>query len=538
VAPDKPFFLYFATGATHEPHQVPQVWIDKYKGKFDQGWDKLREETFARQKAAGVIPANAELTPRPAEIPAWDSLNPAQKQLLSHQAEVYAGFLEQTDHEVGRILDAIHDEGKDSNTLVFYIVGDNGASAEGGLEGEDAKTVLGKNPPAEDRTKIAKDLGSDLYFNHYAVGWAWGLDAPFQWTKQVASHLGGTTDPLVVSWPAKITDHGAVRGQFQHLTDIAPTIFDVAGITPPAIVDGVKQLPLEGHSLAGSFTDANAPSTHHVQYFEMVGNRGIYKDGWWAGSRHLLPWESFAEKWETTPIGNHPWELYNLTEDYSQAHNLASSKPEKLRELVALFDSEAKRNNVYPLVPHYGPQPSLATGRTHFAFGGDVDRITQSNLPNLRGKPHTLKAVVEVPSGGGNGVILADGGRYGGFVLYVQDGKPVYEVSAYGNVAGKITGPDKLADGSNTIEVDVTPDTIVKKAEASIRSLFSGVPTPAKVVLKVNGKDAGETKVQNYAPIYGETLDVGKDLGSDVSPSYSGPNPFQGKVQSVTLDLK
>jgi arylsulfatase len=538
VAPGKPFFLYFATGATHEPHQVPQVWIDKYKGKFDQGWDKLREETFARQKAAGVIPANAELTPRPAEIPAWDSLTPAQKQLLSHQAEVYAGFLEQTDHQVGRILDAIHAEGKDSNTLVFYIVGDNGASAEGGLEGEDAKTVAGKNQPVEDRNKIAKDLGSDLYFNHYAVGWAWGLDAPFQWTKQVASHLGGTTDPLVVSWPARISDHGAVRDQFQHVTDIAPTIFDVAGITPPAVVDGVKQLPLEGHSLAASFTDAKAPSTHHVQFFEMVGNRGIYKDGWWAGSRHLLPWESFAEKWETTPVGNHPWELYNLTEDYSQAHDLATANPAKLKELVALFDSEAKRNNVYPLVPHFAPQPSLAAGRTHFVFRGDVDRIPQQDLPSLRGKAHTITASVNVPAGGGNGVILADGGRYGGFVLYVQDGKPIYEVSAYGNVAGRIVGANKLAEGNNVIEVVVTPDQTATKPEASIRALFGGVPTPATAVLKVNGKDAGKAAIANYAPIYGETLDVGEDLASTVSAAYTGPAKFQGEVQSVTLDLK
>jgi arylsulfatase len=538
VAPEKPFFLYFATGATHEPHQVPQVWIDKYKGKFDQGWDKLREETFARQKAAGVIPANAELTPRPAEIPAWDSLTPAQKQLLSHQAEVYAGFLEQTDHEVGRILDAIHEEGKDSNTLVLYIVGDNGASAEGGLEGEDAKTTAGKNQTIDDRTKIAKDLGSDLYFNHYAVGWAWGLDAPFQWTKQVASHLGGTTDPLVVSWPAKITDHGAVRGQFQHVTDIAPTIFDVAGITPPAQVDGVKQLPLEGHSLAASFTDAGAASTHPVQYFEMVGNRGIYENGWWAGSRHLLPWESFAEKWETVPIGNHPWELYNLTEDYSQAHDLAASNPAKLKELVALFDSEAKRNNVYPLVPHFAAQPSLATGRTHFVFRGDVDRIPQQNLPNLRGKSYTLTATVDVPQTGADGVILADGGRYGGFVLYVQDGKPVYEVNAYGNVAGRIVGTDKLAAGNNVIEVNVIPNTVAKTPEASIRALFSGTPTPAKATLIVNGKKVREAAIANYAPIYGETLDISKDLASTVSAAYTGPAPFQGKVDSVTLDLK
>jgi arylsulfatase len=372
VAPQKPFFIYFATGATHEPHQVPQKWIDKYKGRFDEGWDKMRAETFARQKAEGIIPANAELTPRPAELPAWDSLTSDQKKLLAHQAEIYAGFLEQTDHEVGRVVDAIRAAGQADNTLVLYIVGDNGASGEGGLEGHDIADANGKPKPLDQRLKVSPALGSDMYFNHYAVGWAWGLDAPFQWTKQVASHLGGTTDPLVAVWPAKITDHGAVRGQFQHVTDIAPTIYEAAGITPPDTVDGVKQWPLEGHSIVASFTNANAPSTHPLQYFEMLGNRGIYKDGWWAGSRHVLPWEIFGLKYLTTPIGNHPWELYNLTEDYSQAHDLAAKNPAKLKEMVALFDSEAKRNNVYPLVPNFGAPPYVSQGQTHFVYAPEA----------------------------------------------------------------------------------------------------------------------------------------------------------------------
>jgi arylsulfatase len=536
VAPDKPFFLYFATGAAHTPHHVAPEWIAKYKGKFDQGWDKLREETFARQKAAGIIPANAELTPRPAELPAWDSLSPEQQKLLAHQAEIYAGFLEQTDHEVGRVVQAIRDEGKGDDTLVLYIVGDNGSSAEGGLEGSDARTVEGKPAPLAARSAIADQLGSETFFNHYSAAWAWGLDAPFQWTKQVASHLGGTTDPLVVSWPAKIKDKGAVRSQFQHVTDIAPTIFELAGIKPPEVIDGVKQIPLEGKSLAASFTDAKAPSTHRVQYFEMVGNRGIYKDGWWAGARHLLPWQAISDGGKT-PIGQHPWELYNLSEDYSQAHDLAAQNPQKLKELVALFESEAKRNNVYPLAPLPVAQPSLANGRTHFVFRPGVERLTPRNVPVLRGRSHSLTASVEIPPGGAQGVIIADGGRNAGFTLYVKNGKPVYEVSANGHVAGRIEGAEALPPGKATITVEVTRET-TGEIDRSIRSLFSTTPEPAGVRLLVNGTVVGEGRIANLVSIYGETLDIGKDLGSPVSADYPKPAAFTGTIETVALDLK
>ncbi len=537
VAPDKPFFLYFATGATHEPHQVPQKWIDQYKGKFDAGWDKLRAETFARQKAAGIIPANTDLTERPADIPAWDSLSPPLKTLLAHQAEVYAGFLAQTDYEVGRVLSAVREEGHADNTLVLYIVGDNGASFEGGLEGHDAEGIDGNPQSLDRRLQVASQFGSDLYFNHYAAGWAWGLDAPFQWGKQVASHLGGTTDPLIVSWPAKINAHGAIRSQFGHVTDIAPTLYDVVGIKAPDEVNGVKQLPLDGTSLAATFTDANAPSSHHIQYFETIGNRGIYHDGWWAGDRHLLPWELSPEKWLTTPIGNHPWELYNLNQDYSQAHDLAAQTPDKLKELEALFDSEAKRNNVYPLLPLPLGQPSLADGRTHFVFRGDVERVTQLQLPGLRGKGFTLTAKLDVPKGGSDGVVLADGGRYSGLVLYIKDGKPVFEVSAFGNLAGRITGDHVLKPGPNVIEVTVTP---VSKnpLDFGLLALFGGKPLPVNATLQVNGAQAGQAEIANIVAIDNETLDVGKDLGSTVSAAYEGPFPFNGKIETVTLDLQ
>jgi len=536
VAPQKPFFLYFATGAVHTPHHVTAEWTDKYKGKFDQGWDKLREETFARQKAQGIIPANAELTPRPAELPAWDSLSPEQKKLLSREAEVLAGFLEQTDHEVGRVIQAIKDEGKFDNTLVLYIVGDNGASAEGGPEGLDKRTVEGKLESIENRTKEIDKLGSELYLNHYASAWAWGLDAPFQWTKQVASHLGGTTDPLVVSWPAKIKDNGAVRGQFQHVTDIAPTLYEIAGITPPKEVDGIKQVPLEGHSLSASFIDGQAPSTHPVQYFELLGNVGIYKDGWWAGRRHLLPWQSLlGDIYEKTPLGQHPWELYNLKEDYSQAHDLAAKYPEKLKELQALFDKEAKRNNVYPLIPHAAVPPQLTDGRSHFVYFGDVDRLPPKAVPILRGKSHSITAEVEIPANGANGVVIAQGGRFGGFTLYVKDGKPVYEVNANSNVAGKLVGAEPLPAGKVVLGVEFVADPL---AGHPLDRTPGKVVASGKAVLTVNGKVVAEGKIANSIVPYNETLDISKDLGSPVSPDYQTPNAFTGKVEKVTLDLK
>jgi arylsulfatase len=415
IVPDKPFFVYFATGATHAPHHTPKEWIAQYKGQFDQGWDNLREETFARQKKLGVIPADAELTPRPQELPAWDSLTPQQKKLLAHQMEVYAGFLAQTDYEVGRLLKAIKDEGKSDNTLVLYIVGDNGASGEGGLEGSESGGPYGSSRWADvnTRLKYSDELGSETFSNHYAAAWAWGLDAPFQWTKQVASHLGGTRDPLIVSWPAQIKHGGEIRSQFGHVIDIAPTIYEVTGIQFPETVNGVKQIPLEGQSLAYSFDHPEAADRHTLQYFEMIGNQGIYKDGWWAGRRNRLPWE-LSKIGEG--LADRPWELYDLNHDYSQAHNLADKYPEKLKELQAVFDSEAWRNHVYPLVPVAGEgRPSPATGKRSFTYRQDAAYIGYGVAPNLSGQSQRIVAELEVPASGAEGVIISDGGRYGGF---------------------------------------------------------------------------------------------------------------------------
>jgi len=413
VAPEKPFFIYFATGATHEPHQVPHEWIEKYKGKFDEGWDKLRAESFERQKKLGVIPANAELTPRPAGLPAWDSLSTDEQKLLAHQAEVYAGFAEQTDYEVGHLLAAIKEEGKSDNTLVLEIFGDNGGSAEGGLEGHDLVTTEGIAAGIKDRLATSDDLGSEIFMSHYAAAWAWALSSPFQGTKQDASHLGGTTDPLIVSWPDHIKAAGELRSQFQHVIDVAPTIYEAAGVKLPDAFDGVKQVPLSGSSFVYSFEHANEPSHHHVQYFSTSGNRAIYKDGWWAGDRYASTWEprSAFTPGEHNDQDRHPWELYNLDEDFSQAHDLASTNPEKLKELQALFNEEAEKNHAFPTIPSYdrqrgGGQPNPVNGKTVFTYREGVDRLNGNASPPITGRAHLISADVFLPAQGGNASLL------------------------------------------------------------------------------------------------------------------------------------
>ena len=539
IAPDKPFFLYFAPGAVHTPHQVSKQWIEKYKGKFDQGWDKVREETFARQKALGVIPANAELTPRPEGLPAWDSLSKDEQKLLAHQAEVFAGFAEQADYEVGRVLKAIQEEGKSDNTLVLEIFGDNGGSAEGGIEGTDLLTDTGATASVPDRLAVSDELGSEVFMNHYAAAWAWALGTPFQGTKQDASHLGGTRDPLVVSWPARIKAVGGLRTQFQHVNDVAPTIYEASGIKFPETYEGVKQIPLEGSSFLYTFDHADEPSHHHVQYFATSGNRAIYKDGWWAGDRYASTWEPRGAftLGAHTDLDRHPWELYNLNDDYSQAHDLAAKYPEKLKELQALFNEEAVRNHVYPLIPTLSQQPSPFNGRTVFVYREGVERIPNRVGPQLVGRPHQITADVSIPASGGDGVIVAQGSRYGGFTLYVKDRHVVYEVNAYGKSTGRIVSSAPLAAGASHIELQVIPDPASANNGALTilgpRGIRSG-----KVSLSVNGVQQEE----QFANILGasptETFDVGADLGSPVSTAYTSPNRFSGSIKTVTVELK
>ncbi len=531
VTPDRPYFLYFAPGGTHSPHQAHKEWIDKYHGQFDQGWDRLREEIFARQKKLGVIPANAELTPRPEGLPAWDSLSPDQRKLASRQMEVYAGFLAETDAEVGRVIAAAQQGPHADNTIVIYIMGDNGASGEGGLYGSDhdlADFFIGA-PPDGIKAQLARagDLGSRAYDNHYATGWAWGLDAPFQWMKQVASHLGGSRNPMVISWPDRIKDKGGLRSQFTHVVDVAATLYDVIGIQPPDTVNGVKQLSQDGVSFAYSFADADAPARHTSQYFEIMGNRAMYKDGWIASARHDLPWMLGPQRKED--FENDQWELYNLTDDYSQAHDLAAKYPDKLKELQALFDSEAKRNDVYPIglgMPSPGGNgaPSLVKGRKDFSYYADIDAMPPMTGPMLLG-PHNITADLVVPDKGAAGVIFADGGRYGGIALYVRKNRLVYENNFFGKSRDVITSDQLLRPGHHRIAYDYTRED---------PKLWGG----GTGRLSIDGKVVAEAKIAHVGVPYAfGSLDIGCERGSPVSPDYRLPFTFTGTIEKVQIHL-
>lgn len=529
VSMGKPYFLYFATGATHSPHHVPREWIEKYKGKFDRGWDKLREETFARQKQLGVVPGNADLTPRPKEMPAWDSLSADRKRLLAREMEVYAAFLSHTDYEIGRLLQAVRSGPNGDNTLVLYIVGDNGGSTEGGLDGSDNDTAsyfVGRPESIEGQLKHIDELGGPLHLNNYSCVWAWAAGTPFQWTKTVASHFGGTRNPLVVSWPAKIKDNGGVRTQFTHVNDVAATLFEAIGIAFPTVVDGVKQLPLDGTSFSASFDHPDAPSKHRLQYFEMLGNRAIYKDGWIAAALHAIPCPT-TDRSENFDADR--WELYNIEEDFSEAHDLAAQHPEKVKELQRVFDQEAKRNNVYPLLNgislHDPSRPSPAKGRKEFIYYGDTVRIPVAAAPLLLGS-HRISADIEVPASGAHGVILADGGRFGGFALYVKGDHVVYEHNFFGRSRETITSSTRLPAGKVRIVFEF--DRLGEQRWAG-----------GKAALSINGQPAGEGRLSHVGlPSSLDTLDVGEEHGSPVSNQYEIPFRFTGRVDKVEVELQ
>jgi arylsulfatase A-like enzyme len=549
AAPDKPFFLYFATAATHTPHQVPKQWIDQYKGKFDQGWDVLRKQNFEREKQLGVIPANARDNPRPAGLPAWDSLPPAQKKLLAHQAEVYAGFGTQADYEIGRLIQAVHDEGQADNTLIIEIYGDNGGSAEDGPTGYDARTVKGVADTVQNRVQKEDGLGSEVYMNASAAAWAWALSAPFPGTKADASHLGGTRDPMVISWPAHIKTPG-LRSQFTHLDDIAPTVYEAAGIKPPTVVKGVRQTPLYGTSFLYTFDHAQEPSRHHVQVFETNGNKAIYKDGWWAGQLLRSSWDRIGSPGYSAKQlldGNtHPWELYNLNEDYSQSNDLATKYPQKLAQMKALFDAEARRTNIYPLLPLRGlidrPTPEK---KKLFTYRSGVDRLQDvANVPLGGGIPYTVTADVVIPEHQAEGVLIAQGGRYGGSSLFIRNNRVVYEVNVFGNRSGQLVAAGELHPGTAHIVLDMTPD-MVAGAEATNGDAENAARKPISYTghLTVNGTPQGEAHFINVPKTGGywsgaETLDIGSDLGSAASSEYNSPNRFTGKIDKITIELK
>src|SRR5258705_6554117 len=532
VTPDRPFFIYYAPGATHAPHHVPKSWIDKFKGQFNQGWDKFREETYQRQLKMGVIPPDTKLTPRPKEIPAWDSLSTDEKRVASRLMEVFAGYTAQTDYEVGRILDSLEEMDQRHNTLVMWEIGDNGASMEGTLSGafNELATLQGIPENTEFLLKHIDELGSAKASNHIPVGWAWAANTPFQWGKQVASHFGGTRNPLVIAWPDRIKDAGGIRTQFHHVIDISPTILEAARLPQPTEINGVKQKPIEGVSLMYSFDDPKATSTRHVQYFEMFGNRAVYKDGWIATARHgRLPWVTAGGP----PRGfdHDQWELYDLANDFSEANDVSAKYPEKLRELQNAFWVEAKKYDVLPLDDRFsergdpGLRPSLIAGRTDFAYYPGAGFIPEPSAVTTKNTSHTITATIEVPQGGADGVLVAEGGVGGGFTLYIKDGKPVYEYNFMAHEQYKVISSEALSSGPAVIRVDFKYD--------------GGIGKGGIASLLVNHKKVGEGRIEKTCPSrFGPvSFDVGMDNAPPGSEAYEGPFAYTGTIKKVEIHI-
>jgi arylsulfatase A-like enzyme len=532
LAPDKPFFLYFAPGATHAPHHVPKEWSDKYKGKFDDGWDVLRDRILARQKELGVVPADAELTRRHDEIPAWDDMPAELKPVLSRQMEIYAGFFEQTDYEVGRVIDAIDDLGALDDTLIYYIIGDNGASAEGTPNGcfNEMCTLNGLAGIETTEFLLSKidDFGTPAAYNHYAVGWAHALCAPYQWTKQIASHWGGTRNGTIVHWPNGITDKGTTRNQFHHVIDLAPTILEAAGLPAPLIVNSITQAPLEGVSMMPTLREETAPETHTVQYFEMFGNRGIYHKGWTAVTKHRTPWLT-----SQPPLEEDVWELYG-PDDWTQAHDLATENPEKLAELQRLWLIEAVKYNVLPIDDRsferfdadIAGRPKLITGATQVLYSGM--RVSENCVVNVKNKSHSVTAEVTVPDSGAEGVVVTQGGSVGGWSLYAHEGRLKYCYNFFGIENYIIAADEPIPAGKHELRMEFAYD-------------GGGLAKGGDVTLYYDGKAVGKGRVDKTEPMAfsaDEACDVGSDTGSPASPDYSPTgNSFTGTIEWVKLDI-
>src|SRR5262245_54268429 len=531
VTPDRPFFLYYAPGATHAPHHVPKEWIAKFKGQFDQGWDKYREEAHARQLKLGVIPPDTMLTPRPAEIPAWDSLTPDGKRVASRLMEIFAAYTAQTDYEVGRIIDTLEEVGQLNNTLILWVVGDNGASMEGTLGGafNELATLQGITEDPAFILKHLDELGSAKASNHIPVGWAWAVNTPFQWGKQVGSHFGGTRNPLVIAWPDRIKDAGGIRTQFHHVIDLSPTILEAAGLPQPDEINGVKQKPIEGVSMVYSFDQPGAAGTRGVQYFEMFGNRAIYKDGWIAAARHgRLPWVTMGGG--TGDFDGDKWEVYDLANDFSEANNLAAQQPAKLKELQDVFWLEARKHDVLPLDDRFAERgdpslrPSLIEGRTKFIYYSGTT-IPEPSAANTKNATHTITATIEVLPGGADGVLVAEGGSGGGFSLFIKNGKPVYEYNFVAHERYKIAGTEVLPPGPAVIRLTYQSD--------------GGIGKGGNLVLYVNDRKVAEGRAAHSVPgrFGAENFEVGRDSASPVSEDYAAPFAYGGKIKQVQIDL-
>jgi arylsulfatase A-like enzyme len=536
LMPDKPFFMYFAPGATHAPHHVPKEWADKYAGQFDDGWDAQRERTFTRQKELGVIPPDAELTPRHDEIPAWDDMPEELKPVLRRQMEVYAGFLEFTDHHVGRLLDALDDLEIADDTLIYYIIGDNGASAEGTLNGTFNEMINFNGAAAletpEFMTERLDEFGGPTSYNHFAVGWAHAMDTPYQWTKQVASHWGGTRNGTIVSWPNGFGARDEIRTQFAHVIDVAATVLDVAGLPAPTFVNGVQQAPMHGISMRYSFDDAEADERRETQYFEMFGNRGIYHKGWTAVTKHKTPWILVGGP--AIAFDDDVWELYDTGKDWSQARDLSKEHPDKLHELQRLWLIEARRFGVLPLDdrsaervnPDIAGRPTLVQGNRQILFGG-MGRLSENSIVSIKNKSHAVTAEVVVPDGGAQGVIVAQGGSIGGWSLYVKDGKPRYCYNLLGVQRFYVDGDREISPGTHQVRMEFAYE-------------GGGLGKGGEVTLFIDGEPVGKGAVAATAAMIfsaDDTCDVGMEGGALVAEDYPVPNEFTGEVNWVEIDV-
>lgn len=533
VAPEKPFFCYYAPGATHAPHHPKKEWVEKYKGKFDQGWDKIREETFARQKKMGVIPQDAVLTPLAPGIQTWDSCSANEKKAYARFMEVYAGFLEQTDYNVGRVIDSIRKRGELDNTMVIFIAGDNGASAEGSRQGllNEMTFFNGVKENIDDVLTRADEIGSWKTYNHYPVGWAHAMCTPFQWTKQIASHFGGTRNGMVISWPKGIAAKGELRTQFHHCIDVVPTILEACHVTMPSSVNGVTQKPIEGVSLAYTFAEANAKNRRTKQYFELLANRAIYSDGWVACTTPVgAPWDSAGAK--VDEITGYKWELYDTSKDFSQAHDLAAEMPDKLQDLQLLFYTEAARYNVLPIdnskTERLDPaiRPSLTRGRKSFSYTEGMVRIPEGASPDIKNKSWSIKADVEVKENA-SGIIVTQGGLFGGWGLYLNQGKPVFHYNFVDVAHFDVAAKDSLTPGKHMIEMQFAYD-------------GGGIGRGGVATVSVDGSPVAKGRVERTIPIritLDETLDIGEDCGTPVNLTYDVPFRFEGDIEGVTIEL-
>jgi arylsulfatase len=548
IAPGKPWLVYYVPGATHAPHHPTPEWVKKISDMhlFDEGWNKVREKIFANQKRQGIMPENAKLTPWPKDLPEWDSLSWDEKKLFIKQADIYGAYLAYADHEIGRVIQAVEDLGERDNTLIIYIGGDNGASAEGMLNGtpNEFTTFNGVPVPVKDQFLWYPFWGSERTFPHFAAGWAWAMDTPFKWVKQVPSHFGGTAQGVVMSWPGHITDLGGVRRQFHHVIDIVPTILDAAGISQPDTINGIKQIPIEGVSMAYTWENANAaaPTRHTTQYFEMLGNRAIYQNGWVAATTPVtLPWE-LSTRTPPDVLTGYNWELYNVEEDPTQSNDLAARMPDKVKQMQDLFYAEARKYNVLPLdnttlARWNTPRPSLTAGRTVFTYSGELTGTPASAAPDIKNKSYTIAAEVEIPDGGAEGMIVTEGGRFGGYGLFLSKGE-------FGVGRGKAVFLYNLLDLERTTwegpELQAGKHTIV----FDFKSAEPGLGKGGTGVLSVDGKDVARNTLEHTTPITfpeDETFDIGQDTRTGVALleyRYDVPFKFTGKINKLTFKLE